>query len=134
MIQDALALDLWKLNSINVDKERGLAILGGGCIHEDVAKVLWDAGYMTTFPAGSKVGCEGRATLGGYGMLSGPLGLGTDQILGARLVTWEGKIVDTDEDEELLWALSGGGCGFGILTELRIRLHLRIKVWDFHSS
>lgn len=35
-----------------------------------------------------------------------------------------GRVVDTNEDPELLWALRGAGAGtFGIVTELRVKLY-----------
>jgi FAD/FMN-containing dehydrogenase len=126
MIQDGLVLDLRKLSSIQIDRERGVAVIGGGCLNETVAQKLSDEGFMTTFPAVPCVGYAGWATLGGYGLLSGSLGLGADQIVSAKLVSWKGEVVEADE--ELLWAMRGGGCGFGVITELRIKLHPVVRV------
>ncbi|TDZ54343.1 FAD-linked oxidoreductase aurO [Colletotrichum trifolii] len=51
-------------------------------------------------------------------------GLGVDQVLGAKLVLAGGRVVDTDDHPDLLWALRGAGNGtFGIVVELRLKLY-----------
>jgi hypothetical protein len=52
--------------------------------------------------------------------------MGVDQILGARVVLFDGSVVDTDQKDhrELLWGLRGAGLGsFGVISELRIKLY-----------
>jgi len=53
--------------------------------------------------------------------MNGSFGLGCDQILGARVVNGEGEVVDADE--EMLWGLRGGGCNFGVVTSLDVRVY-----------
>ena len=70
------------------------------------------------------VGVIGWACGGGYGLANGIWGLGVDNVLGAKLITATGKMVDTDEDAELLWALRGAGLGnFGVISELRLKTY-----------
>ncbi|KAK3938479.1 FAD binding domain protein [Diplogelasinospora grovesii] len=70
------------------------------------------------------VGVTGWACGGGYGLEAGTWGLGVDGIVGARLVTPNGELVDTDDDPELLWAVRGAGLGnFGVIFELRLRTY-----------
>jgi FAD/FMN-containing dehydrogenase len=82
----------------------------------------------TTVPAGScpLVGIGGQALGGGIGFASRALGLSADNLMGAEIVTADGRITVVDEasDPELLWALRGGGGGnFGVVTALRFRTH-----------
>jgi FAD/FMN-containing dehydrogenase len=52
-------------------------------------------------------------------------GLASDHIVGARIVTADGRIHDIDQqsDPDLLWALRGGGGGnFGVVTRLTVKL------------
>lgn len=53
--------------------------------------------------------------------MAGSFGLGADQILGARLVSPSGEIFDADD--EILWGLQGGGCNFGVITSLKIKVY-----------
>jgi FAD/FMN-containing dehydrogenase len=69
------------------------------------------------------VGLTGLTIGGGYGLLNGRLGLAADRLLGAEVVLADGRSVSTDSEPELLWALRGGGGGFGVLTSLRLALH-----------
>jgi len=59
------------------------------------------------------------------GWLLGQQGLSCDNLVGATLVTADGRIVTvSDEVEpELMWALRGAGTNFGVVTELVFALH-----------
>jgi hypothetical protein len=61
---------------------------------------------------------------GGYGALIGRFGLALDNLLAAEVVLADGRIVTAkhDSEEELFWALRGGG-NFGVVTAMRHRLH-----------
>ncbi|MEV4257013.1 BBE domain-containing protein, partial [Spirillospora sp. NPDC049652] len=71
------------------------------------------------------VGFAGLTLGGGYGTLIGVMGLGIDNMLAAEVVLADGRIVTADPHHEadLFWALRGGGGNFGVVTELRTRLH-----------
>jgi FAD/FMN-containing dehydrogenase len=72
------------------------------------------------------VGFTGWAIHGGYGLLSTNYGLGSDQIVGARVVDGQGNIVDADET--LLTAIRGGGGSVAVIYELVIKVYPSEKV------
>lgn len=98
----------------------------GGAASMDVAKA---AGAVGLAPVTSNLGAVGMTGLtlgGGYGPLTVRFGLSCDNLVGAEVMTAGGEGVWTDETQEpnLLWALRSGGGNLGIVTAIRMKLHL----------
>lgn len=117
----ALVLDLRDLKSVDIVDDGKAAVIGGGIIAMDLANALVKTGHTTTFGASNTVGHVGWATHGGYGPFSGLFGLGVDQILGARVVDYQGRIFDADD--ELLYGIRGAGSAFGVIVSLKIKIY-----------
>ena len=62
---------------------------------------------------------------GGYGPLNGVAGLAADNLLGAEVVLADGTVVTATDtvEQDLLWALRGGGGNFGVVTSMKVRLY-----------
>jgi hypothetical protein len=62
---------------------------------------------------------------GGYGPLIGRFGLALDNLIAADIVLADGRIVtaESGNEEDLFWALRGGGGNFGVVAKMRIRLY-----------
>ena len=90
-------------------------------ISGDLTNFLAPHGLVAVQGGCSSVGYTNWAATGGYGTLNGRFGMGCDQILGARIVNAKGEVVDADE--EMLWGLRGGGCNFGVVVSLDVRVY-----------
>ena len=124
-LDDGVVLDLRNLRHVHVDRATGTATVGAGTQLIDMYVALAAAG--ATVPAGScpSVGISGVALGGGMGLAGRAHGLTTDHIVGAQIVTADGRLrrVNARTDPDLLWALRGGGGGnFGIVTEFTFKL------------
>jgi FAD/FMN-containing dehydrogenase len=118
----AVVVDLRSLNGVRL---RGsTATVGPGARNIDVYARL--AARGVTIPSGScpTVGVGGLATGGGMGLAGRELGLTVDRVRSYDVVTADGRKrrVDADSDEDLYWALRGGGGSFGIVTAVRLKV------------
>jgi FAD binding domain/Berberine and berberine like len=120
-----LVLDLTGMRDVRVDADRRVATVGGGALSSDVVGAAERVGLTAVTGTAGSVGMVGITLGGGYGPLTGHLGLAADNLLGAEVVLADGSRVDTDPEHEpdLFWALRGGGGNFGVVTSARIRLH-----------
>jgi FAD/FMN-containing dehydrogenase len=62
---------------------------------------------------------------GGWGHLHAKYGLSVDNVIGADVVTADGRLLtaNASENPDLFWGVRGGSGNFGIVTSLEYRLH-----------
>ena len=120
-----LVIDLSRMRQIKVDVTRRAATVAGGANASDVTAAAVPHGLAAVTGNVGAVGMAGFLLAGGYGPLTTRFGLGVDNLLGAEVVLANGRRVwaDASENEDLFWALRGGGGNFGVVTSMRIRLH-----------
>jgi FAD/FMN-containing dehydrogenase len=118
-------LHMGKLKGVRVDAKNRTAAAEPGVTLGDYDRATTTQKLVTPTGVVSRTGIAGLTLGGGLGWLMGRLGLACDNLMGAEVVTAEGKIVQASEEEnaDLLWGLRGGGGNFGIVTEFRYRLH-----------
>ena len=120
-----LVIDLGYLNQVDVDVQRRVATLGGGCLLGDMDRKTLPLGLGTTAGVVSHTGAGGLILGGGVGRLHRRFGLAIDNVVGVELVTADGRVVraSADENPDLYWGVRGGGGNFGVVTKLYMRLH-----------
>jgi FAD/FMN-containing dehydrogenase len=124
--QDALCIDVRDINYVKVNDSNTAATIGGGVSLGDVGRALSKLDLVTPLGSVPRIGYTGWATHGGYSMMEGNFGMGVDQILAAKIVNYEGKIVEADT--QMLQVLRGGGGTLGVVVELTIKVYSLDKV------
>ncbi len=115
----SMLVDLSQYTGMNYDRGSQKLVAQPGVKLGKMYDRLLSEGRL--LPAGSCSGVAlGGLTLGGgYGLFARQYGLTCDHLRRVRMVNGKGEIVDSDDDEDLLWACRGGGNGnFGVITSM----------------
>lgn len=128
---DVAVIDISKMNEIYIDENNGFARIGGGVRNREIYEALGSRNYA--FPGGGcpTVGVAGLVLGGGWGYSSRFLGLACDSLIEVEMINYEGKklILNEQSNSDLFWACKGsGGCNFGIITSMTIKLKEKIKM------
>ena len=124
-IDDGVVIDLSGMRGVSVDPASRTARSQGGATWGDFNDATHEHSLATTGGIISTTGVAGLTLGGGIGYLTRGLGLACDNLIGAEIVTADGRIVhaSADENADLLWALKGGSGNFGVATSLEFQLH-----------
>jgi FAD/FMN-containing dehydrogenase len=115
-----LMIDLAHLDEVRVlDAGGRLVRAGGGATWGRVAAALDPYGWSVTAGDTADVGVGGLTLGGGIGWMVRRYGLAADNLVGARVVTADGRLltVSAAEHPDLFWALRGGGGNFGVVVD-----------------
>ncbi|KAK6828478.1 hypothetical protein PG987_011819 [Apiospora arundinis] len=104
---------------VQVDEARRHLIAGGGANWGHVDEAGFAAGLVTVGCTVHDTGIGGLTLEGGYGWLSGKLGLTIDNLVSVKLVVADGR----DENQDLFWALRGAGQNFGVAVQFVYQGH-----------
>jgi FAD/FMN-containing dehydrogenase len=118
-------IDLSGLKGVQVDPDAKTATVPGGSLFGEIDAATHEHGLATPGGIISTTGAGGLILGGGIGHLSRKCGLSIDNVLGAEVVLADGSVVTADENtnDDLYWAIRGGGGNFGAVTSLTMRLH-----------
>ncbi|KAG9041019.1 hypothetical protein FS837_012816 [Tulasnella sp. UAMH 9824] len=122
---EGLLIDLRKLSNIRVDEGAKIGYIQPGARVCDIEVETIKYGLGACVGICSEVSIGGYTVGGGIGFSTGAHGLGADNLISATVVLANGDVVEASETEnvDLLWGIRGGGSNFGVLAELRVKLH-----------
>ena len=122
---DGVVIDLGGMRNVRVDPAGQTARAGGGATWGDVNHATYPFGLATTGGFVSTTGIGGFTLGGGIGYLARRVGLTIDNLISADVVTADGRmlVASASENEDLFWALRGGGGNFGVVTSFEYKLH-----------
>lgn len=125
MCDGGIVVDLSGLGAVEVDPVACVARAGGGAIWRTFDAACSAHGLAAPGGTFNTTGVCGLTMGGGIGFLIGRHGLACDNLIAAEVVTVDGETITASEEEndDLFWALRGGGGNFGVVTRLDFRLH-----------
>jgi FAD/FMN-containing dehydrogenase len=125
LCDDGLVIDLSRIKFVRVNTAEKTVQVGGGNVWGEVDHATHAFGLA--IPAGiiSTTGVGGLTLGGGVGYLSRKYGLTIDNLLEADMVLADGTFVTVNahQNEDLYWAIRGGGGNFGIVTSFKFQAH-----------
>jgi FAD/FMN-containing dehydrogenase len=122
---DGLVIDLSLIRYTRIDPAAGTVRVGAGCTWGEVDHATHAFGLATPSGTISTTGVGGLTLGGGLGYLTRRFGLTIDNLLAADMVLADGRFVtvSAEENEDLFWAIRGGGGNFGVVTSFLFRAH-----------
>ena len=122
---DGVVIDMSRMRGVRVNPQKRIARAEGGATWGDFNAATNAFGLATTGGIISTTGVAGLTLGGGIGYLARGYGLSLDNLISADVVTADGKllIASETENDDLFWAIRGGGGNFGVVTSFEFRLH-----------
>ena len=123
--EGGMQLDLSRMRGVHVDQQARTAHVAGGSLLGELDHEAMALGLVTTAGTVSHTGVGGLTLGGGFGRLARRYGLALDNVVGADIVTADGKLLhlSAQENPDLFWGIRGGGGNFGVVTAFDFRLH-----------
>jgi FAD/FMN-containing dehydrogenase len=128
-LDDVVLLKTDRMSSFEIDPVARRARVGAGTLWGDVAVRAGEHGLAALHGSSIDVGVVGSTLSGGIGWLSRLHGVASDRVTAVELVTADGELRRVAGDDELFWALRGGGGGFGVVTAMEFELLALAEVY-----
>ena len=125
LCEGGLVIDMSGMRGVHINQATRRAFVQAGATLADFDHEAQSFGLVTPLGINSTTGVAGLTLGGGFGWLSRKYGLTVDNLVGAQVVTADGKLlhVSAAEHADLFWALRGGGGNFGVVTLFEYALH-----------
>ncbi|MDT0156905.1 FAD-binding oxidoreductase [Microbacterium sp. ARD32] len=113
-----------RMRGVRVDPVQRTAIVQAGCRWRDVIDAAASHGLAALNGSSTDVGVVGYTLGGGLSPLGRAFGFTSDLVRRLRLVDAAGEVhvIDAQHEPETFWALRGGKCEIGVVTELEFEL------------
>ena len=113
-----------RMRAVQIDAASRVARVEPGTLWMDVTYPAGEHGLAPLAGSSPDVAVAGYVLGGGISWLGRKYGLASTNVVALELVTAEGELVRASavENQDLFWALRGGGGSFGIVTSIEIRL------------
>jgi FAD/FMN-containing dehydrogenase len=123
-----LMIDLAPMRWVRMDSRAATVLVGAGATLADLDRETLAYGQVVPLGINSTTGVAGLTLGGGFGWLSRRFGLTVDNLKSADLVSTDGQFLraSAQDNEDLFWALRGGGGNFGVVTAFEFSLQ---RIW-----
>jgi len=124
-VEGGLVIDLSRMRSVRVDPDDQTVRVEGGAVWGDVDHATHLFGLAVPCGLFSTTGVGGLTLGGGTGHLTRRYGLTIDNLLSVDMVLADGRFViaNREQNDDLFWAVRGGGGNFGVVTSFLFKAH-----------
>lgn len=122
---EGFILDLTTYKSIQVNAAEHQATIRGGILMKELATALAIKGECAAIGNGNTIGVIPYCLGGGIGVAAGLMGFACDNLLAAKIILADGRLVLADDEHypDLFWAIKGAGFYFGVVLEITLRTY-----------
>lgn len=123
LCDDGLVIDLSRMRAVLVDPATQRVRVEAGATLGDMDTETHAFGLAVPSGIIPKTGIAGLTLGGGVGWLIRKYGMTVDNLLSAQLVLADGQVVSASasENQDLFWALRGGGGNFGVVASFEFQ-------------
>jgi len=124
LCDNGVMIDFSKMKKVRVDAGKRRAYVEPGATLADLDEATQAHGLATPVGINSTTGIAGLTLGGGFGWLTRKYGMTVDNLVSVDMITAEGEKIraDKNENEDLFWAIRGGGGNFGVVTQFEFQL------------
>ena len=125
LCDDGIVIDLSRMRAVHVEPATRTVRVQGGATLGDLDRETHPFGLAVPSGIVPKTGIAGLTLGGGVGWLIRKYGMSIDNLVSCQIVTADGKVLtaSASENEDLFWALRGGGGNFGVVTSFEFQAH-----------